>query len=420
MAFYSDNNVKTRIIDPRIYVPGRRATFELDASEAAYLPNLRLAVLGGTSNPAHSYSRLVGCAALIRSIRLLDGKQELCALNEAQFYRGFQQQNKANSSAESVASNLNCTGIGLSVNGTNGKIARIAKTASTDTPANVANTDTSLIDLKEMLPFLAAMTHLPTALFTNLRLEIEMDDNILSQVLVVNNVLLNTVRPVLIVDVLENPKVVNKLNKGLGAVQWAEVEHDQFVIPQSAADGATAADQGIVQEVNVKLNGFNNKILDRLLIVKEISDPLKEIDTNAVQGYGKWSSQGCYKQTIQYRVNGSNILPRNGIVGNNERLAYVVDTYGECANYPGSNIYGMDTSDVMDAGRQYRAQLDYIGIFVGQYIQDLQIEYSRTGLHDTDTKRATTSALIAHCYGEVRKSFQLTGNGMYNIGYVQQ
>ena len=48
MAFYSDNNVKTRYLDPRIYVPGTRATFELDASEAAYLPNLRLGFLGGT------------------------------------------------------------------------------------------------------------------------------------------------------------------------------------------------------------------------------------------------------------------------------------------------------------------------------------------------------------------------------------
>ena len=245
-----------------------------------------------------------------------------------------------------------------------------------------------------------------------------MNDNMLNQVLAVTNVQLNTIRPVLIVDILENPIVVNKLNKSLGAVQWSEVEHDQFVIPQTALDGA-AGDQGLVQEVNVKLNGYNNKILDRLLIVKEISDAGKEVVANVVQGYGKWSSQGCYKQTIQYRVNGSNILPRNGIVGNNERLAYVVDTYGDCANYPGSNVYGMDNSGVMNYGRQFRAQLDYIGIFIGQYIQDLQIEYSRTGLQDADDKRATTSALIAHCYGEVRKSWQLTANGQYNVSYVQ-
>ena len=416
MAFYSDNNVKTRYLDPRIYVPGRRATFEMDASEAAYLPNLRLGFVGATSNPGHSYAKLVGCAALIRSIRLLDGKQELCALNEAQFYRGFQQQNKPNASSEAVASNLNCTRVGMSINGTNNEIARITKSFQTE-PA-VADTSSALIDLREMLPFLSAMSHLPTSVFNNLRLEIEMNDNIQSQVIVVDNVQITTLRPVLVVDVLENPSVVNKLNKSLKAVQWSEVEHDQFVIPQSAADGA-AGDQGVVQEVNVKLNGFNNKILQRLLIVKEISDAQKEVDTNVVQGYGKWSSQGCYNQTIQYRINGSNILPRNGIVGNNERLAYVVDTYGECANYPGSNVYGMDTSNIMSFGRQYRAQLDYIGIYIGQYIQDLQIEYSRTGLQDADNKRATTSALIAHCYGEVRKQWNMTGNGQYNVSYVQ-
>ena len=59
MAFYSDNNVKTRYLDPRIYVPGRRATFEMDASEAAYLPNLRLGFVGATSNPGHSYAKLI-------------------------------------------------------------------------------------------------------------------------------------------------------------------------------------------------------------------------------------------------------------------------------------------------------------------------------------------------------------------------
>ena len=75
MAFYSDQNVRTRILDPRIYVPGARATFELDASEAAYLPNLRLGLVGVTS-AGNSYNRLLGTQALIRSIRLLDGKQE--------------------------------------------------------------------------------------------------------------------------------------------------------------------------------------------------------------------------------------------------------------------------------------------------------------------------------------------------------
>ena len=415
MAFYSDQNVRTRILDPRIYVPGARATFELDASEAAYLPNLRLGLVGVTS-AGNSYNRLLGTQALIRSIRLLDGKQELSALNEAQFYRGFQNQNKTNASAEAVSSNLLCNAVGLTIQGEDSTIARVAKTLNANTTTDTTNS--ALITLSDYLPFLSAMTHLPTAVFKNLRIEIEMNDNPLQQIIGRNDIPMETLRPILIVDVLENPAIVDKLNKNLSAVQWSEVEHDQFVIPQSANDGG-APDQLIPQEVNVKLNGYNNKILDRMLMVKEIADASKEIDTAIVQGYGKWSSQACYDQSIQWRVNGSNILPRNGIVGNNERLGYVVDTYGDCANYPASNIYGMNTSLTMQYGGQFRGQLDYIGIYIGQYIQDLQIEYKRVGLEDTTNKRATTSTLICHCYGEVRKQWQMIGNGMYNISYVQ-
>ena len=416
MAFYSDSNVRTRILDPRIYVPGARATFELDASEAAYLPNLRLGLVGVTSD-ALAYNRLVGTQALIRSIRILDGKQELSALNEAQFYRGFQNQNKTNASAEAVSSNLLCNGVGLTLKGDDSTIARVAKTLNADT--TTATTNSALINLSEYLPFLSAMTHLPTSVFKNLRVEIEMNDNALQQILGRNDTAnIATLRPILIVDVLENPTIVDKLNKNLSAVQWSEVEHDQFVIPQTANDGG-APDQLIAQEVNVKLNGYNNKILDRLLMVKEIADADKEINTAIVQGYGKWSSQACYDQSIQWRVNGSNILPRNGIVGNNERLGYVVDTYGDCANYPGSNVYGMDISLTMQFGAQFLGQLDYTAIYIGQYIQDLQIEYKRVGLEDTTKKRATTSTLIAHTYGEVRKQWQMIGNNMYNISYVQ-
>ena len=416
MAFYSDSNVKTRILDPKIYVPNARCTFELDASEAAYLPNLRLANIGTTS-AANDYNTLLGSAALIRSIRLLDGKQELSALNAAQFYRGFQNINNTNSENNAVQSNLACNSLGLSILGTDREIDRVAVTYGSNT--TTANTNSAFIDLKQMLPFLNAMSHLPTAVFQNLRLEVEFAANPADQILADTANALTTLRPILIVDVLENPKVVNALNKSLNAVAWSEVEHDQFVIPQSANDGG-GPDQGITQNTNVKLNGFNNKILDRLLIVKEISDPAKELaGGTTVQGYGKYASQACYNQKLQLRINGSNIFPRQGIVGNNERLGYIVDTWGDCSAFPGSNVYGMDTGPIMQNGDRHRGQADYMGAYIGQSIQDLQVEYSRVGLTDGGLKKATTSTLIAHCYGEVRKTWQLIGNGQYNIAYAQ-
>ena len=91
MSFYSDSNVKTRYLDPKIYVPavngGGRATFELDASEAAYLPNMRLTNLGVTAAAKTDYNKQLGALALIRNIRLLDGKVVLSQVNDFRFHR---------------------------------------------------------------------------------------------------------------------------------------------------------------------------------------------------------------------------------------------------------------------------------------------------------------------------------------------
>ena len=60
-------------------------------------------------------------------------------------------------------------------------------------------------------------------------------------------------------------------------------------------------------------------------------------------------------------------------------------------------------------------QLDYMGMYIGEDISNLQINYRRVGLEDTTTKRPTTQTLNAHVYGEVRKSLIVGGPGQ---GYV--
>ena len=106
------------------------------------------------------------------------------------------------------------------------------------------------------------------------------------------------------------------------------------------------------------------------------------------------------------------------MVGNNERLAHIVDAFGECSAYISSNQYGMDASLELIGGAGGRAlmgQLDYMGMYIGEDISNLQINYSRTGLEDATPKRATSQTLNAHVYGEVRKSLIVGGPGQ---GYV--
>ena len=422
MTFYSDDNVSTKYVDPQTYVPGVRASWELDISEAAYLPNMRVGFLGvSNTSDNEDYNRLLGALAQCRNWRLMDGKTELCASNVAQFHRGFQSQGVKNAHTEAVTSNMNCNAVGFTVEGVDLKVGRVATVLQS--MISPSATHSAWLDLRDIFPMLNSVSHLPTAVFENLRIEVEFDVKTpTSQVLVDTTKVLTTLRPLLMVDVLTNPVIVDKLNGQLQTASWLEVEHDQFLIPQTTLDGA-AGDQLLVQPTNVKLNGFNNKRIERLLMVKEIADPAKEIGAGLVLGYGKYSSQACFRQKIQVRVNGSNILPRNGLTQNNERTATLIDTFGDQANYIGSNQYGgvggfASVVSAGSGGASLLGQLDYVGLYVGDYINDLQIQYERTGLHDTALKRATTSAIVSHVYCEVQKILTV-GKGGYNISYAQ-
>jgi len=424
MSFYSDENVKTRYLDPKIYVEGSngggRVTFELDANESAYLPNLRLTNLGVTSSTLGGYNKQLGALSIIRNIRLMDGKVVLSQVNEFRFHRGFINVNKPNSVCEAVSSTLECSALGFSENGTTFKVDRIAEVLNADVNAPNANanaTNCAWLDLREVFPMLNNVSHLPTAVFNNLRLEVELDTTQTNQIVLNSAHNLKTIRPILAVDVLENPVIVDKMNANLNGASWLEVEHDQFQIPQSVNNGG-AGDQLLEQNVNVKLNGFNNKRLERLLIVKAIAPSLEQ-SGGIVSGLGMYSSQACFRQELQYRVNGRNVLPALDIKGNNRRLAQIVDNYGDCFSYIGSNQYGGNNGGELNDARNLLGQLDYMGCYIGEYINDLQLVYQRTGLQDATLKRPTTDVLTAHVYGETRKVLQLQKGGQYRIAYAQ-
>ena len=106
-------------------------------------------------------------------------------------------------------------------------------------------------------------------------------------------------------------------------------------------------------------------------------------------------------------------------MGNNERLAHIVDHWGDCTAYIGSNQYGTDPSPVLADGTNLVGMVDYMGTYIGEYINNLQIRYERTGLQDTTGRRSTTQQLTAHVYGEVRKMIQIGGPTGYRISYMQ-
>ena len=414
MSFYNES-VQTLYFDPTTYVPatanaGGRVLFELDGQKMAYLPNMRLLNVGvdSASGSTLLYNELVGASVVIDSIHLYDGKTELSGINRHQLYAGFLNQRNTNSVNTTVDSKLGVNSLGWTVEGASRKVGRVELSDGSDTYSH--------LDLSQIFPLLLELQILPTSLFPNLNIRINVTNRLSSQILNDISIVPSAIRPILAVDILEDSKLIANMVKDLGrGVTWGEVEHDRFFV---AGKGGVTADQLSKQVTNVTLNGFNNKHLERILLVKELTNPSVEVDANQVLGFGRWGSPACFRQQLQINVNGACVLPNAGISGNNERLAYLVDAYGDCSNFTGSNQYALDISEVVKNGGDYAGQLDYHGVYVGQYINTLQINYSRVGLEESVGKRATTAGMYVNCYGQVNKLLSISGSS-YEISYSQ-
>lgn len=420
MSFYSSSQVKTLYLDPKSFVDGSRAVFELEGHHLAYLPNLRLLNVGvfGTAAP---YNDLIGPNAIIERITLYDGKTKLSESQKYGLYRGFVLHNQRNSAAQSVAAQRNLNKIGFQRDTTAYKLQYDLVAIDSNTARNTTNG--ANIELRQVLPMLNAVSHLPSDLFPNLRLEVVFNTSAASSVYNTDTHAINgQMIPLLACDILDDKSVVDKMNKGLAkGINWLEVEHDQVLMPVTEAAGG-AGDQALEQSKSFKLDGFKNKRVERLLMIKEMADVAKYIDTNVVQGFGRYSSIAFFNSKIQYRLNGKNILPDEGIVGDAERLAYMVDTYGDSFAYPGSNSNDIASADVVvdttGDGNKIAGQLDYTGVYLGDHVKDLQLEVKRTGLHDGRAFKAETSAVNLHLFGEVAKGLVLNKKGGYMIAYL--
>lgn len=420
MAFYSSGDTATKYIDPKSFMDGKRAVFDLRGQHLAVLPNMRILDIGVFGQADGEYNQLVGVNSIIQEITLFDGHTILTQANNYALYRGFQLQNTTNSNAMSVQSLKNGNHLGYQEEHAEGlldfQIDPVLTKATRDASGG------SVIELSECLPMLRSITHLPTDTFNNLRLEITFNIDVNQQILSsIANTITGMKLPILAIDVLDNKDIVSKMTSAMGnSIGWLEIEHDQVGFPVSANDGG-ANDQGVVQVREFKLDGYRGKSVERMVQIKEIQDPAKYLVGNNVQGFGKYQSAALYEEKIEVNVNGAPLFPGSGLVGNMERLSMVVDTYGDCIAFLGSNqtdqpteiSVGFNAAD----GRQKRGNLSYNAWYIGQKVQTLQVRHSRTGLNDTTIYRPSTDALNVHYYGEVKKALVI-GNKGYNIVYL--
>ena len=431
MALYSDGNLKTEYVEPQIFIDGNRVIFELKGHHVAYTPNMRITDLAITRGARNTpLNRLAGVMSLIKNARLLDGATELSSLREANRFLGFKNQNQNHGYSMSVKNAVAGSQVGFEFSGEDRKLSYNGYTTPDAAADTKANSKTFSINLKDIFPILNSLDILPSNLFKNLRVEIEFESlaapalNIFTDA----NQAGSVQRPLLAVDYLDNPMIVKKLEKSVNMINWLEVEQDSFHVAgePSAAGGA----QEKVQTSNEKSNGFQNKHIERLLIAKELTSVEDGggflAGNNIRPAYGPLGSYACYREKLQVRLNGKNLLPRDGITKPMEALSYLVDTWGEQCLYPQANTVDISTAmtniireaNEVNASDDFRGAHSYFGLYIGDKVDNLQINYERTGLQDTGAVvKPATEAMRVHLFAEVKKGLKVS-NGKYNIVYL--
>lgn len=433
-------NVNNIILEPSFDRANNRCEFRFNP-DTVYLSDLRLINIGLNSDSAtDSPHPLLGLLGAIKKIQLLDGSTVLDQLDNCNIYNAFQNANQSNDSNISMNRNLNFVRTGYVAQGNytvttsqfNADQILLQPQFYPNYTANLINNQKCWISLKEMLPFLKSSMILPTGIFRQLRVVIEYNSAADLELLtrVTNAVKSTKSESLLLCEEFQDQATKDALEKEYKGVVYQPVESEKVSVP--AASGAVDTAAGNVQEQrnNYLLNGFNNKKLMKLLIQVEQTDKSQFVNANELVGFGNLGSLSQYHSTVNFRVNGTNILPGAGMRGSgsglgldsgsygNRRLGFLNDTYGVFNVIPGQQVI-----NYADRGNFYPnsilgtvGQQDYIGINIFQNISELQLTYNRNCVFGADK---LNQALNLNIFGQVEKALVMNEDKSYNVIYVQ-
>jgi len=94
MSYYT-SQINTKLIDPNVYVSNLRVEFQLPKGD--YGNRMRLMNVGLTAANTPKYNTYLGALASIKSVRLLNGRDELDACRECNRYLSFKRFNNSDS-----------------------------------------------------------------------------------------------------------------------------------------------------------------------------------------------------------------------------------------------------------------------------------------------------------------------------------
>ena len=440
MAAYS-GNIKTRYYDP-VAQDSTSCEFRLDP-DVAYYPNLRVLHLGLLRVGRDLYCSMPGAYGKIRNISLKSNGQVLDELRRANQFMAFLNSLKDNNSQKDQLAVEAKNRSGLVVDSLLKALAD-RKTNPTKASADgILGRQTALayLPLNLCFPLLNEMTHIDTSIFKNLSIRIEYDSRVSFQVEANHNVAVELhPEPVLAADQIMDKDVVAKLTRDFKGAVWSAIEHDSFIVDsQSAVADAGADTVEIVQNVQKKLVGYNDKYVSRIVVMKN-GTSAQNNSANASIGYGEYASKAQFKESINFQLNGKNIFTGKGLDNDATKLMILTDTWGAGAMAPFDHLpcCGLEDQNTATIGarsflagdlrtegkrplqanpdgtansqNQKTGQYSFIGCALESRVRDLQIDYERTCLKDSQADKPLSGQLTFNIYAEVRKQLQVMGD----------
>ncbi len=413
MSFYS-SAISTRILDPVLDINNSRVEWRFNKN-SVFLSNMRVAGLGATGTQ-QDINVGAGVGELIESVHLYDNSNVLSQLLQFDKYAAFHNYAKDNSTSRDLEHFLSQNNLGYEKKQLDDNLT--PRTAQLDTTNSASQFDTTIattklgwLDVKRYLPMLQAVMYLPTSVFRDLRLVIQFKQGVLANQS-------TNINPTLIVDEMTDPETQNKLLAGFKGGMFMELEHD-FV--RLNGNNPSAAEQTLEQSETKQLKGYDNKYVNRLLLIKT---PTTSTAGQFSTQLNKLGSQLFFREQSNMRVNGRNLEAGAGQDTPNKALGELVDTYGEVNAYL-NQIHLPQNARALDVlGTQPKATLgesDYRSFLVAQNVDDMQFIFKRTTAHDTaipSTEYKLNQAVDCNFFGEVRKVLQVAPNGSYAISYA--
>jgi len=434
----SYGNVTSRIIDPVFDRSNLRVEFRLPA-DSCYLSNIRLINIAiNSDNAASSYNPQLGALGAIRNISVFDGSVLLEQLSDATLINAFKNVQAENDYNLSVNRFLKYNANGYTMSGVpsfvnNTELAKNSYQLRVQNP--VANNvgSKAWISLRDCISFLRSSSVVPTNIYKQFRIVVEYNDAAALKYLtsVTNAAVSTSSDALLLVDEVNDGDAKDSMMRNYEGVSYRPLEAERVVVPAVANVNDTESEQSL----SFLVNGFNNKRLNRLLVVQQSGDSTTYDVTNTTVGNGIVSSVPQWKTRFNIRVNGKNVLAGDGISGStansahragssaNRRLAYLTDTWGNTNLTANMNVVAYnDQANFSDTELQAREQ-DYLGLMVQDHIQELQIQYARTTLGDGSVTGAGNlpqrQQLLLNVFGEVERAVVVGAGGSYNVVYTQ-